>query len=583
MASLSTNVGNTSPSSLIRSATSLSTALANYQDQVQALTYANSAYTDEAFQAYQTYLQGRINTLNSTGSVTNASKALTLTKTLEGAMHSNISASITRENIQIMSGNATPQDKYNLIVSQYQRAVNNGDLTLAQTLENQAYSLDQQIQYQAQQAATAAETLARAGNGTTTGTSGVSHQTDIVDNLKAGLSYINGLAKNTSEKELNTTLAAYAKQAAPALNALGVKIQGNQPNYFDMVYGIAGAIYNASVLKAQAESAIDPLRAQTYAADAQNYLDGNAKFQTLAGNLTVQEIQQAQQDPNMFTYDNTSGKYVRDIQTGYLYMTFTNQDGSTSKQLVPQYSNFADTTSGKQAFDKVVFLSPQETTMMTKLGLNFSENKTGTTGDGVQVSVTGNTPQWLRATLGDKGIANMFTDNQGFVTFKAGSTNGQGDTFYTLAMDNKGLGGLYEHLPDGSTQLVGGDYGFAGQAVQMLINAGQQTQYKVQLAQQQAQAKLQLAQQQATQALKVQQAQQQAQMIAQQQAQAKASQANRLQPAASPQVTASPQLPTYNPQPNTFNPQTTVNGFNLNQSGTGGIKLGSSSGSSIRL
>jgi type II secretory pathway pseudopilin PulG len=171
----------------------------------------------------------------------------------------------------------------------------------------------------------------------------------------------------------------------------------------------------------------------------------------------------------------------------------------------------------------------------------------------------------------------MFTDSNGFVTFKAGATNGQGGSIYTLATDGKGLGGLYEQLPDGTSKLIGGDYGFAGQAVQMLINAGQRTQAQVQLVAQQTQAKLQLAQQQAQQAFKVQQAQAMAKA-------APPSQSTRLQQAASPQApTFAPQLPTYNPQASTYNPQSTVSGPSLNQSGTGGIKLGSSSGPSIRL
>jgi hypothetical protein len=578
MASLLTTpkLGNTGVSSLIKSAQTLSNELNTYTDQVAALTYANSAYTDEAYSQYQTYLQSRIGTLNATGSITDASKALTLTKTLESATHSNISASITRENIQIMAGNATLQDKYNVITDQFQRAQANGDETLAQTLMSQAYSVSQTIQSQAQTAADAAATLAKAGNGTTTGTSGVTYQGEVVTNLKTGLDYLNGLAKNASEKELNATLTAFAKQQAPVLAALGVNIQGNQPNYFDVVYGVAGAMYNASVLKAQAEAPINPLLSQTYATDAANYLNGNTKFQTLGGNLTVQQIQQAQQDPNMFTYDNTTGKYTPDIQSGYQYMNFTDSNGQQTTQLVPQYSNFASTTSGRKAFNQVQFLTPQETTTMTKLGLNFTENASGTTGNGVQFSVTQNTPQWLKAVLGDKGIGNIFTGQDGFVNFKAGASNGQGDSYYTLTSDNKGLAGLYEHQPNGNTQLIGGDYGFNSGAVQLLINAGQQTQYQVQLAQQQTQQKLQMQQQQATQALQVQQVQQQAQAAA-------TSQVTRLQPAASPAPpTFNPQQ-TASPQPPTFNPQQTVNGNNLNQSGSGGIKLGSSSGPSIRL
>jgi hypothetical protein len=574
MASLgsSTRLGNANTSSLIRSARSLQNQIQAYQDDVQSLTYANSAYTDDAFSSYSNYLGSRINQLNSTGSIADATKAISMVKTLESATHANISASITRENIQIMAGGANLKDKYNLIVNQFQRAMGIGDLTLAQTLEKQAYDVDQQIQYQAQQATDAAATLAKAGNGRTSGTSGVSYQGEVVSNLKTGLSYINGLAKSASEKEMNSTLKEYVKENAPALNALGVHIDNNQPNYWDVVYGVSGAIYNAQVLKAQAEAPNNPLVAKTYATEAANYLNGQTKIQTLAGSLTVQEIQQAQQDPAMFAFDNSTGAYKRTIQTGYQYMNMTNGDGTTSQQLVPTYSGMTQ----RNQFNKVFFLSPTQTTQMTKLGLNFGENKSGTTGDGVQVQLSENSPQWLKGLLGENGVTNMYTDQNGFLVFKGASSTGAGNSSFTLTSDDKGLHGLYEHLGDGSTKLVGGDYGYNSQAVQLLLNRGQQVQQQVRVAQAKAQEQLQIQQQQAAQQLHMQQQAQQAAALKVQKAPTAApatTNTARLQPAASLQSTLNPQK-TVSPLPATYNPQQTVNGFNLNQSGSGGIKLG---------
>lgn len=90
-----TNLGG-SASSLIRSAASLSNSIAAYQDSLKAFEYQNSAYTDDAYSGYKDYLNSRISALQATGTVADAQKALTLTKTLEAATHSNISASITR-------------------------------------------------------------------------------------------------------------------------------------------------------------------------------------------------------------------------------------------------------------------------------------------------------------------------------------------------------------------------------------------------------------------------------------------------------------------------------------------------------
>lgn len=581
MASLNANFGNANTSSLLRSARSLQSQIQAYQDDVQALTYANSAYTDDAFSQYSNYLTDRINRLNSTGSIADATKAITMTKTLEGATHQNVSASITRENIQIMAGNASLQDKYGLIVNQYQRAMGIGDLTLAQTLESQAYNVDQQIQYQRQQAADASAALSKANAvaARSASSSGVTYQGQVQENLHKGLDAFNALAKNASEKELNASLRDYVKQNQPLLNSLGVHVAGDQPNYWDVTSGIVGALYNAQVLKAQAEAPINPLQSRTWANAAQLTISGGTKFQTLGGSLTAQEIMQAQQDPAMFAFDNSNGTYKRSIQTGYQYMAFTNADGSTANNLVPTYSGMTQ----RNQFNKVFFLNPTETTQMTKLGLNFGQNKDQTSGDGVQVQLSGNSPQWLKQLLGENGIANMYSDQNGFLTFKGAAGNGEGNSYFTLAQDDKGLQGIFEHTSDGTTHLTGGDYGFNAGAVQLLINKGQQVQQQIQVAQAKAAEQLRIQQVQAQQQLQVQMAQQQAQQIAQQQAQQAASQTRTLQQAASPQRTISPQPATFNPQPATINPQQTINGNNLNQSGKGFTTLSLPKLNGIRL
>lgn len=583
--SSSQQLGNASVSSLIKSASSLETELAAFQDDEAKITYENSAKTSADLQTYTDYLGSRITTLQSTGTVSDATKALDMQQDVVSATHENISADITRENINLMSqgmgGSAAGyQQKMGVVSNEYTRALSIGDDALAQSLMSQYYSLSQSYQSAVQTAADAGSTLASAGS-----SSKVSYEGDVVTNLKTFLTSFTGTAKNLSENELNSTTAAYAKEAAPTLKALGVNVGGSQPNYWDLVSGVTGAIYNAQVLKAQAESVTNPLLAQTYAEDAQNYLTGATKVSTLAGDLTVQEIQQAQQDPNMFAYDSSSGTFKKTVQSGYQYMTMTDANGTSSKELVPEYSGYV---SSKQA-NQVTFLSPTQTVQMTKLGLDFSENVSGksvsntssgisgTTGNGVEVQLTKNTPQWLQGILGQGGVSNIYLGQNGFLEFKGASSSGQGDSIYTVATDGKGLHGLYEQLPDGSYQLAGGDYGFDAGAVNLLLGQAQQQQHIVAVQQAQAQAKLQSEMAQAQQNLKIA-------TPAPVQSTPAASTAQKLQP------TASPQLPTFNPQGNNVNPQGgTVNpqgnnaGAGINQSGTGGIKLGSSSGPSIKL
>lgn len=585
--SSSQQLGNASVSSLIKSANSLETELAAFQDDEAKITYENSAKTSADLQTYTSYLNGRITTLQGTGSVTDATKALNMGQDIVSATHENISADIQRENINLMSqgmgGSAAGyKQKMGVVANEYSRALGIGDDALAQSLMSQYYSLSQSYQNAVQTANDAASTLSSAGS-----SSKVTYEGDVATNLKDFLTSFTGTAKNLSENELNATTAAYAKTAGPTLKALGVNLGSSQPNYWDLVSGVAGAIYNAQVLKAQAESVTNPLLARSDALEAQNYITGASKFNTLAGSLTVQEIQQAQQDPNMFAYDSSSGTFKRTVQSGWQYMTMTNADGTSGKELVPEYSGYV---SSKQA-NQITFLSPTQTIQMSKLGLDFSENVSGksvantsggisgTTGNGVEVQLTSNSPQWLKNTLGQGGVSNIYLGQDGFLQFKGASTSGQGDSIFTIATDNKGLHGLYEQLPDGSTHLAGGDFGFDSGAVNLLMNQAQQQQHVVAVQQAQAQAALQ------AQMAAAQQAALRVAPVAPVRATPAATQAQRLQP------TVSPQLPTFNPQGNNVNPQnagqnniqTTVNGNNLNQSGSGGIKLGSSSGPTIRL
>lgn len=590
----SQQLGNASVSSLVKSANSLESELATFQDDEARISYENSAKTSADLQTYTSYLNGRIGTLQATGSVTDATKALNMQQTLVTATHENISADIQRENINLMSSgtSGTPQgyqQKMGVVADEYSRALGIGDDALAQSLMSQYYSLSQSQQQAVQTSIDAGNTLSRASS-----TAGATRESEIATNLTDFLKSFTGTAKNLSENELNADTANYAKQAGPTLKALGVNLGGSQPNYWDLVSGVAGAIYNAKVLQAQAESATNPLESKTYAMEAQNYLTGSTKFDTLGGSLTVQEIQQAQQDPSMFAYDSDSGTFKKTVQSGYQYMTMTNADGSSGQVLVPKYSGYV---SAKQA-NQITYLSPVQTIQMSKLGLDFTENvsgksvantaqgRSGTTGNGVEVQLTNNSPQWLKSILDQGGATNMYLgpsiggnfQGDGFLQFKGASPDGQGETLYTVATDNKGLHGLYQNLPDGSFQLVGGDYGFDAPAVNLLMGQAQQQQHIVAVQTAQTQAKLQAQMSAAQQAaLKV------ATVAPLHAAPAPASQIQKLQPTVAPQLTFNPQTGNVNPQTSTVNPQQGINGNNLNQSGSGGIKLGSSSGASIKL
>lgn len=469
MSSLSAgfNVGSTSTSALIKSASSLSAQLAAYQDDVAKITYENSAKTASDLASYQSYLEGRVTNLTSTGTVADATKALNMQQDIVSATHENISSDIQRENIEMMAGNATLSDKYGVIVGEYQRALNIGDDALAQSLESQAYSVSQSIQLAAQTAADSAATLGKA-----TLASNAEDQAEIVTNLKGSLSQLNGDIKTLGISDANSTINKWVSQNSATLEALGVKLpSGAQPNYWNVVNGVMGAMYNHDILASQAYSLTDPNTAQEHLNEAQGLLDGQTPIPTLAGNLTGQQIQEAESNPAMFVYDAASSSYKLSQQTGYQY----DQNGD----IEPTYSGSVKQT---------VFLNAIQTNSMTKLGLSFSAGKAPSatqktagetnTGDGVTVQASSNSPQWLKNILTQNGTTQMYVDPNsriGGLQFEADSPDGSGKAYYDVVPDGTGKFGVYQNMPNGAKTLVGGDYGFNAAATDLLINQAQQT------------------------------------------------------------------------------------------------------------
>lgn len=452
-------------SALLKGAASIRSQLATYQDSVRAFEYSNSAYTDSAFSTYQAYLRGRIKALNASGSITDASKSLSLTKALEGAVKSNVSASIQRENIQIMAGNGNLTDKYNVVAKQYIRAQSIGDLTLAQSLEGQAYSISQSIQLQAQQSADAAATLGKANAASIGGN---------VSNLQESLSQLNNDIKLTGAKNFDSVVKKWTQTNSAALEALGVKLP-NQPNYFDVVHGIAGAIINHDSLAAKAYAPYDMGKAMSFANNAYDMANGIGSLSTLAGDKTVPEILRAAANPNQFVYNPSEGKFLQTQAIGHQMVQQYDINGRpTGMALQPVYSGqLGDTTFQTHAVNATTglpqkitdtgihtaVLQPDQISLINKLGLKFDNSNHNQIGSsGVSVSATSNAPAWIKNVLGDNGATNLFNTPQG-LQFTFNAKNGTGLSTYTVISDSTGKLGLAEESNTGS-HILNGQYGF---------------------------------------------------------------------------------------------------------------------------
>jgi hypothetical protein len=449
----STNIGG-SASSLVRTAGSLASQINTFNDTSAAIEYENSGYTDAAFQKYQDYLGSRIKVLQGTGSIADATKAIEFSQKVQSAAKSNTSASITRENIQIMAGGATKQDKYNLITQQYVRAVNNGDLTLAQSLESQAYSLSQSIQLDQQNAADARTALAKS-----TGTSDAAHQQAIARNLVDSITQLNQDEMNSKtggQQALNTAIKNWVNtnkdqilklnpEAAPTLSAAIAK--GAQPNYLDLVQGAVVAAANAHLLAATAEMPYNPDTAEGYIEAARNMLNGE-KFSTLAGSFTYQEISRIAQEPNALTYNASTQRYTLNPVTGHIV------DQVNGNGVIETRGTDSPT------------LTPQQIATLSKLNIEVKVDSKGGATDGITAKTTDTTPGWVQKATGKDGNVNIYNVN-GNLQFVGQSRSGAGQDVYTIVKDANGRSALMGtssktdplgHYPE---EIVGAEPGFS--------------------------------------------------------------------------------------------------------------------------
>lgn len=146
-----------STTSLLKSAASTRKKVQQQEDALVAFDWARSGQTYEDFVAYSKYLQNRQD------GVTDPSQALTYAKNIVSARRSYVSNELQRQQMAIMEGRGTTQDKLNSVYNLYQQAVDNGDNNLAQNLASQYDSLTIKMQDEAESAQRAAGTLAMNG------------------------------------------------------------------------------------------------------------------------------------------------------------------------------------------------------------------------------------------------------------------------------------------------------------------------------------------------------------------------------------------------------------------------------------
>lgn len=465
-------VGNTSASSLVRSAQSLSSQINSYNDTVQRLTFENNP-SDDNLDRYLTYLNDRVGNLESTGSITDATKALEMRQTMNTAVSKNTSFNIQDESIQVLSGNATSNDKLDYITGAYQRAVGIGDVTLAQSLESQAYTLSQKIQYDQEVAAQNAITVNNANESATK-----AGYSDALSAVKGGLDTLFTALKTGGQSSIDKALKTFTGQFGDMYSQLTGQ---NLPKGSQATLGsITQAYFNLQyAYNTKAAAALQPYNAQDaqkFTQAAQDLVSGKSTVSVPGiGSLNVYQANNWAASPNLYrvaTDENGQNKLVENAVTGYKYV---------NGQAIPQSNGNEGTVFS--ATDKTA----KQQILNTLKGLNVNLVSSG---DHLTVQLTNEAIKKLHlenVDLKSGAQVTLVPQANGGLQFTA---NGK---IYSLALDSRNLVGVAAQNQDGSTKFVGGQFGFNQKANTMVSNATvQQLQQK---AQQQIQQQAQIAMQ----------------------------------------------------------------------------------------
>lgn len=463
MASLLTNskLGNTGVSSLIKSAQTLSNELNTYHDTIQRLTFENSAKTQSDLETYQRYLSGRIKNLESTGSVTDATKALDMRQTLTSAIHSTASADIQRSTIAVLDGQATPDEKLAAIGRAFQRLYAVGDLAAAQSYEEQYYSYSQTVQYQKQQAADALASASRRASSAYSSAVTAAEDT-IKNNIRDANAAFAAQGPGFLDKETNAYLKSQSQGKssgsasifAALAGQVGMVKKGIQLN--DKTKYEQGTYTPGSMLDIYTQAIIaNPEKASTYKSKIDSYLNGETGVNLPGGgSLTYNALMNTVYagNSNLAPYAvlrGVDGSWVVKPEhvTGYMF----GKDMNGNVKLMPAYSLFNTPI-------------PKETqSVLEKAGINVKSDSNG--------------DWWFQATNQGSFIGRVLGNYpvQGAVQ-KDGTVEFMGNKgeLYKMVKGSNGLYGIQQLNAFGqvTNPNVAGQYGFKPPANQTIVNKG---------------------------------------------------------------------------------------------------------------
>lgn len=440
-------LGDISASSLVKSAATLTNELNTYQDTIEKINFETNP-TDENFNNYVSYLQGRINTLRTAGTITDLTKAANLTQTINSAYKTNTSFNIDTISTQMLAGDASDSTKLDFLANNVlQNPIVQGDPAMYAKYMQQAYGLQQSIQYQTQQQQTAAEVTAQANL-----TAQERGFTSAEDALKSNWTQLDDAYKNGDMAAVNKAFKSSMAIMAPIYKASGVTIPKNfsgdlQTAHVGDLLGLASFYEHA----AQAAGPDNP-DYQSYVTKAQNVIQGSELKVALTEALAPKDLY----SPSTNAMGQVS--QVQNLITGYNRVAVTIPGLQPVTMNIPTTNGLAEDSLKELGTGGIKSLESK----LNGLGLNILSSKGGY----LRVNVSNNASKWLGNNKDLIGQDLTVIPTRDGLQFEDDNND-----LFGVSFDSRGLAGLYKAGLNNQWNLVGGQYGFSPKTTPTAISA----------------------------------------------------------------------------------------------------------------
>lgn len=429
---------------LLRSAASTRKKVLAQQDAAVAYEYANSIKTYDQYIDYYKYLESRSRSASDPGT------ALSIRKTADSAYRGYVSNEIQRSAINIMQGNESLYDKYDKLNGFFQQAQDLGQFDLAQSLIAQMGQVKNTIESQAESSANAARTLALAQESydNKVAKAGAAANASMAQSLENGLVDLTAAYNRGGQVAYNKAAKKFVDDHRDMLKQLGIDLPADySTNIGQLISGTIQGIGKYYGLASQAVAITDPEASASYLNKAAKIVNGDSKFKTPAGEMSLAQASALGSSPNQYIESmdaNGLKTMVQSARSGYQV--------DSSGKIITNYTGLQkqdnkNEEQQKKQLKKLGFVNPEWDSKngVWTVSLNTAQDSP-------------NRQNWLKGSdIGttDNARISLVPTGTGYQIYDQGN-----NSLYNIALDSKGLAGLYKIDAAHGAKHITGQYGF---------------------------------------------------------------------------------------------------------------------------